>query len=212
MCRMSSSTSQPLSVKNGPACWLTTTQQFIYNIPQRVYSWEYLLMQAAHTCPGIYNYCAVWPPSWVHTWRRNTSELALADTAFLANIGFLFSLQAHAVVLFVWADTQIMGEKEGGNICKVEGQKKKWVHSKSGESTVSWKLMGWRRAGGGGGHTERSRGKWGESLSFLSWASSGMRWAMGGWKEIREGQSRLSDLGLCWQMVGSATLASHSEC
>lgn len=38
--RMSSSTGHSLSGKNSPACWLITTQQFIYNIPQWVCSWE----------------------------------------------------------------------------------------------------------------------------------------------------------------------------
>lgn len=56
---------------------------------------------------------------------------------------------------------------------------------------------------------ERCRGKYGEALSFLSWSSHRVR---EGWKEMREGLGKLGDLGLCWQMVGSATLASHSEC
>lgn len=59
VCRMSSSTGHSLTGKNSPACWLITTQQFIYNIPPSVYSWEYLLMQAAHTCPEIQDYSAV---------------------------------------------------------------------------------------------------------------------------------------------------------
>lgn len=66
--------------------------------------------------------------------------------------------------------------------------------------------------GGARGKKRRGRKKWGVALSFLSWANSGVRWAVGGWKEMREGWGRLGDLGLCWQMVGSATLASLSEC
>lgn len=54
----SSSTGHSLPGKNSPACWLITTQQFIYNIPHWVSSGEFLLMQASHTCPETQGCCA----------------------------------------------------------------------------------------------------------------------------------------------------------
>lgn len=46
-------------------------------------SWEYLLMQAAHTCPEIQDSCAVWTTSWVHTLHRCR---AVSVTACLATL------------------------------------------------------------------------------------------------------------------------------
>lgn len=148
-----------------------------------------MVMRKSHTCPSIQDYCDVWPSSWVHTLHHCTSDNKhlIACLTHWLKVKLYCSMQSFLSKEKPKPWRRIWKKTEEGPWVK-----KELAYSEADESTVPWELKG--------------------ALSFLSWAYTGLRWAVGGWKETREGWSRLGDLGLCWQMVGSATLASCSEC
>lgn len=179
---MSSSTGHSLPGKNSPACWLITTQQFIYNIPHWVCSGEYLLMQDSHTCPETQDCCAVQLETCLHYLVLSVMNQSGGGSSSGLQVMVRFPCFNAEMVLSFCSNTN-------------KRTKKLWKKKKLAKLLCARRkeevrfFKAWKLRVLEGDAEGDELGENGEKPSVFSAGPSAVGWgeAVGGWKEMREG-------------------------